>query len=138
MRSRVKRKGFNNAKPLCNALASRHAPIAANFYTGIGTWLQCKDSAVAESVMLKIIALGGIALPVHDSFIVRVGREGELEAAMAEAFNEVYPNIPSKYKRKVDLLELRQASNLLNDQLPEFAEDLDSLAVSDWQRLLNS
>jgi hypothetical protein len=101
----ISRENIKHANQLCNALFDRHSPIGSSFFSGAGIELQFLDSCIAESVMLKVIALGGIALPIHDSFIVRAGREEELETAMDQAFQEMYPNIPPLHKRNETLYQ---------------------------------
>lgn len=127
--------GVQDASELCKKLGHRHAPIAKHFSTGIGTFLQFLDSRLAESVMLKIVALGGIALPVHDSFIVRAGREEELKSAMDEAFKEQFPNVSALYKRKETLLEIydKQNPKKANDDF-EFVELDDEALMTELER----
>lgn len=134
----LKEKGIGNARLLCEALVDRHRPISNNFYSGKGTYLQFMDSRVAELVMLKIIALGGVALPVHDSFIVRKGREGELEAVMDQAFREIFPKIAPKHKRKIDILELKAKMKTDTEKGGDFVKGLADLSATELERLLNS
>lgn len=127
----LKREKIGNVEQLCDVLIKRHQPIAEFFFTGKGVDLQFEDSKIAELVMLKIIQLGGIALPVHDSFIVRNGREDELETAMREAFQEVFPGVESRFKRKEDVLELRAKVHGRGS----FSQSLKNVSDEDWQRM---
>jgi hypothetical protein len=89
-----------NAKKLCAVLNERHKAIAKHFYSGIGSYLQSIDSKMAETVMLRIIRLGGVALPIHDSFIVVGSREADLNSEMNAAFNRFFQGTKSKQKAK--------------------------------------
>jgi hypothetical protein len=74
-----------------------HKPIQHLFFTGVGNKLQFKDSCIAESVLLQFADQNQAALPIHDSFIMRVGHAGELEEAMRRAFyGEFKADIPIK------------------------------------------
>ena len=61
-----------------------HAPIAQYFGTAYGVKLQYLDSQIAESVMQRM--LPEPCLPIHDSFIVRVGQSNKLKKIMNEEF----------------------------------------------------
>jgi hypothetical protein len=87
-------------RALTDSIMRRHQPISHHFFSGKGVSLQFEDSQLAEDVMLEIIELGGIALPVHDSFIVRIGREDELLDAMRKAFVKHFPGAKPLAKSK--------------------------------------
>lgn len=123
--------GVKNPKELCDALIERHKPISGYFFTGIGVHLQFMDSQIAEKVMLKTIDLGGIALPVHDSFIVRSGREHELKVSMQEAFHEVIQGIPAAMKRKESIYEQQQREQKKPDDEISFVESTEE----DWKEI---
>jgi hypothetical protein len=57
--------------------------------TDTGLLLQFLDSEIAEKVMLDLIPQGIVALPVHDSFLVRQDFLPQLRTAMLKAFEEV-------------------------------------------------
>jgi hypothetical protein len=74
-----------------------HKPIKDLFFCGTGNKLQFVDSCIAESVMLHFAKQNLVALPVHDSFIMREQYAGELEEAMRRGFyNEFQADIPLK------------------------------------------
>ena len=75
-------------KELSNRLLELHRPVQHHFYTGVGTYLQFRDSQIAERIMLRFIKekSGAVVLPVHDSFIVHHGYETELQEMMIEEF----------------------------------------------------
>ncbi|MEZ7812382.1 MAG: hypothetical protein QMB16_01630 [Paracoccaceae bacterium] len=84
-----------------------HKPIQNLFFTGIGNKLQFKDSCIAESVMLQFAGQNQVALPIHDSFIMRVGHSGELEEAMRRAFyGEFQADIPIKREVIIERIAL--------------------------------
>ena len=74
-----------------------HKPIKDQFFCGIGNKLQFVDSGIAESVMLHFAKQHLVALPIHDSFIMREQYAGELEEAMRRGFyNKFQADIPLK------------------------------------------
>jgi len=76
---------------LSNRLSELHRPIQHHFYTGVGNYLQFRDSQIAERIMLRFIRekAGAVVLPVHDSFIVHHGYETELHNMMIEEFQRL-------------------------------------------------
>tara|TARA_B100000767_G_C19699847_1_gene507900 strand:- start:604 stop:1062 length:459 start_codon:yes stop_codon:yes gene_type:complete len=74
-----------------------HKPIEHLFFDGIGNRLQFEDSCICESVMLHFAAMDAPSLPVHDSFIMHHGFDGELEETMRRSFHERFgSDIPAK------------------------------------------
>ncbi len=80
-------KGWN-WKQLVEAVEAHHAPIAKHFRTGVGVRLQRTDSDIAEAVMLTMMERKKLALPIHDSFVVKLGQENELKDVMIREFTE--------------------------------------------------
>lgn len=75
---------------ILDKLLAKHKAISEFFYTGKGLELQCKDSQVAELVMLNMWNKHGvIVLPVHDSFIVSAASIDDLKAEMLTSFDEI-------------------------------------------------
>jgi hypothetical protein len=68
-------------------------PIRHRFYDPkIGKRLMYLDSKIAEEVMLRMITESRtIALPIHDSFVVRKGYDIDLKRYMEEAFRAQFP-----------------------------------------------
>jgi len=84
-------------KELRQRILDAHKPIQNLFFTGKGNQLQFKDSCVAENVMLQFAEKNQVALPIHDSFMMREGFAGDLEEAMRRAFyHEFEADIPIK------------------------------------------
>jgi hypothetical protein len=78
---------YEAANKLLDAITARHAPIADALHSGAGLRLQRIDSDMAAYVTRKAVKEGIVALPVHDEFIVRQGRDADLvQAWMHEAF----------------------------------------------------
>lgn len=114
---------------ILDAVKKRHEPIAKFFTTGIGLELQRTDSDIAEHVMLDLMEQGIVALPVHDSFIVPLGKEDALKTAMLKAF-EVHAGAEIKVDADQSWLDDLIAEN------PDVIEldDLDVRHISDfWQ-----
>jgi len=75
-------------KELKELLYTKHAPIKDYFNSGAGLRAQRIDSNIANDVMLAFAEIGEVVLPVHDSFIVRVGLAAHLKEDMREAFRK--------------------------------------------------
>lgn len=69
-----------------SAFRAKHSAIAKHFKSAAWGWLQRLDSDLAEAVMLSFVKMGYPCLPIHDSFIVHHGLEGDVVAAMEDAF----------------------------------------------------
>ena len=67
----------------------RHPVFKLAVKTDTGLHLQFLDSEIAEKVILELMPQGIVALPVHDSFLVRQDFLHQLTAAMLKAFEEV-------------------------------------------------
>ena len=68
----------------------RHPIIEPHLNTDIGLQLQFTESEIAFRVMRKMMHEHKVAvLPVHDSFLVRLGYEKHLQQEMADAFETV-------------------------------------------------
>ena len=94
-------------RELRQRILEAHKPIQHLFFTGIGNKLQFKDSCIAESVMLQFADQNQVALPIHDSFIMRQGYAGDLEEAMRRAFyNEFQSDIPIKQEVIIERIAL--------------------------------
>lgn len=84
-----------------------HEPIADKLTTGAGLETQFIDSQIASKVMDLMVDSYIVVLPIHDSFIVRLGYENELKEAMLQAFKELtlkdgqvttdYPRLPEHF-----------------------------------------
>ena len=77
------------AENLFNQLELKHPKIAKYFATGKGIELQYQDSQIAEKVMIRLARDNIVALPVHDSFIVRASHLIDLKEEMNKAYKEV-------------------------------------------------
>jgi hypothetical protein len=76
-------------KDLLSDLYDKHKPIDECFFSKSWSVMQRKDSDIAERVMIKMLDNGVVALPIHDSFIVRIGFQNDLIRAMEESFKEI-------------------------------------------------
>lgn len=75
---------------LVEAIRSRHALIADQFFAGAGLRLQFEDSQIAEEIMIDFATSRGMVplLPVHDSFICHHGYLEEVEKMMRDKFRK--------------------------------------------------
>ncbi|MBA4160501.1 MAG: hypothetical protein C0515_00105 [Novosphingobium sp.] len=76
---------FAVAVRLIADVRSVHRPIERAFHSDAGARLMRQDSRIAGRVLGQLLKKGIVALPVHDSFIVKTKDQAELEAAMIEA-----------------------------------------------------
>ena len=74
---------------LVQLVFERHPIIKSVLNTDTGLYLQFLDSEIAETVMLDLMSQGIVALPVHDSFLVREEFLPDLRRAMSRAFEKV-------------------------------------------------
>ena len=109
-------------------VAMAHKPIADLFNSGIGLDTQFIDSQIAEQVMLRMADEGHVVLPIHDSFIVRLGYEYRLREVMLEVFEEV---VGKDGKVKTDHPRLRRhfgvEQSVINNEPDEPSRDLVDL-----------
>jgi hypothetical protein len=90
---------------LVNDIEARHSEIKEKFYDPtIGKQLMFHDSQIAEAVMLRMIReVRTVALPIHDSFIVRKGYDSDLNRIMEQEFHRLFET-PVKTKQPSSVL----------------------------------
>ena len=94
-------------RELRQRILDAHKPIQDLFFRAEGNKLQYRDSCVAESVMLQFAQQNQVALPIHDSFMMREGFAGDLEEAMRRAFyDEFQADIPIKREVIIERIAL--------------------------------
>ena len=71
---------------LIDATIKNHPELSDSFFTGAWAELQYQDSLIADYVLGHMQARGQVALPVHDSFIVKDQHLAQLFATMKEAY----------------------------------------------------
>lgn len=76
-------------KVIKKLVEEKHSAISHLFNSGVGLDAQFVDSQIAVVVMQKMMAQDILVLPIHDSFIVRVGHRATLHDTMHETFKEV-------------------------------------------------
>ena len=108
------------AEDLFNKLKLKHPKIAKYFATGIGIELQYRDSQIAEKVMIRLARDNIVALPIHDSFIVRVSHLNDLKEEMIRAYKEVLTTeaiIDKKESIRKEIEKQEQQRPLVKDQI---------------------
>lgn len=75
-----------NFKAVLKAAKAYHQPIAEFFCSGVGLSLQNQDSKMALDIVSSLMQRGIVALPMHDSFIVRREYDTELQTVMQEVY----------------------------------------------------
>jgi hypothetical protein len=102
------------------AIKRVHHPIARHLHSGVGVKLQYSDSILAQAIIIHMMEHHGIlVLPVHDSFIVRVGFEDELRETMEERFQAMFTNKPVL---KPDPVEIKDPHKEPDDAATDAAE----------------
>jgi hypothetical protein len=66
-----------------------HAPIVPLFGTALGLQQQRMDSGVIVSVLLRLKAMGIVALPIHDCLLVPVHKAAITQSIMETTFKEI-------------------------------------------------
>lgn len=107
-----------DANDLYKQLEQRHPKIRRYFGTGEGIKLQHIDAKIAEAVMMELVDQGVVALPVHDSFIVRRGCMIDLNPIMKQAFKRVVGA-----EGITDLKELSPEAMLINEKQRPLVKD---------------
>ncbi len=78
----------------------KHSCVKYRFGTGYGLRLQRIDSDMAEKVLLYFAKMNVACLPIHDSFIVHSGYEGELVDVMKYAYESVIRKVTRNWWAK--------------------------------------
>lgn len=79
------------AASLLHRIEEEHGLIADFFYNPpFGLMLMNIDSWICEKVLKKLMKQDILALPIHDSFIVKKSYEEELRRAMSDSFFELF------------------------------------------------
>jgi len=81
---------YARATSLIDAIKLRHPNIADLFHSDAGIRLQRRDADMAEMIMRRLIGLGIVVLPIHDSFITAVRHEADLVEAMNVAWIQCF------------------------------------------------
>ena len=116
---------------ISNAIIKTHSPIAHHFYSDAGRRLQKIDSEVAEIVLLHFTNRNIPILPVHDSFIMHHGFDGELSQMMQKAFNQIVGGNIDIDQKLVKRLPSMPEKNYADDDIEDV---FDLLAQSYMQR----
>lgn len=91
----IRRKGVGNIAALVAAIENKHSAIVGYFYTpGFGLHLQNTDSWIAQTIMKRLMDVGIVCLPIHDSFVVAKEHEAVLHRTMVEVFYEKVLQVP--------------------------------------------
>jgi len=76
-------------KQLLKQIELTHEPIFESLRSGAGLHAQFIESIIAEKVILDLLEQDVIVLPIHDSFIIRLGFANDLRESMQRNFKEV-------------------------------------------------
>lgn len=100
----------------------KHPILEPYLYSGYGLDLQFLDSQIAESIMLKLIQNNIAVLPIHDSFIVRLGYQDKLRDAMRETFNDL---VNKKAKVKSSPTKNQSTFGMLESEISILEHDIN-------------
>jgi len=81
---------YAKATSLIGAIKLRHPKIAGMFHSDAGIRLQRRDADMAEMIMRRLVGLGIVVLPIHDSFITAARHEADLVEAMNVAWTQCF------------------------------------------------
>lgn len=82
--------GINSATDLLKVLEDQHPQIEKYFYSGIGLSLQNTDSKIMHKVIMRLLLQHDVvALPIHDSVIVKSKYKDLLKGIMEEVYVDV-------------------------------------------------
>ena len=136
-------------KELLRLVREKHRAIEHLFYSGIGLDAQFVDSEIAINVLKKLMDQGILALPIHDSFIVRTGFRADLFDAMNIAFSEVTktqttldetgPSSRELFGLKLSEMDIQHRSSVITldkafDQLLQYPRGLMHNYVTSWRQ----
>ncbi len=79
---------------LMDAFKEKHAQIAGDFFAGVGLELQFLDSEIMEAILKRLLKLGLVALPMHDSIVCKSGRRWTVEYIMRQEYVKVFGHPP--------------------------------------------
>ena len=96
--------GIKNPTGLLKVLEAQHPEIESYFYSGVGLSLQNTDSKIMHKVIMRLLVeYDVIALPIHDSAVVKSTYKDVLKNMMEEVYTDV---MDVKPKLKVsDIME---------------------------------
>ena len=107
-------------------LEDKHPNIKKHFGSGRGVKLQYLDSQIAEQVMLNLARDNIVCLPVHDSFIVRMSHQIDLQEEMDKAFKDIV-GVDSRRERKAKVvgsdIHRQEAERLYGDKGHKFYDE---------------
>jgi hypothetical protein len=119
--------------PLIEATLERHPVLADCFFSTMWKELQYKDSQIAEYVLGDMKARKQLALPVHDSFVVKDQYIAHLYATMKEAYRMLginsIPDLKLKTGVNTDLSQpsFLELGRLMNRERIQQEKELESV-----------
>ena len=110
-----------------NMVERTHPDIIGLFQSESGLKAQFDDSRIAERVMLMLANEGILALPIHDSFIVRAGYISYLNQAMKQAFKEI---TGQSITVNAEIIKNPEHFGLSKDEVIELSDDIPSNIIN--------
>ena len=119
-----KRRGNDFLSKVLDLLKEKHRPIAHMLANDAGIDLMNQDAKIAERIITHFTRQGIPILAIHDSFIVPMGLETELDDTMQAAFTSVMQTTGSKIKEVTSHpLKYIPSSRYEPRRLPEWNTD---------------
>jgi len=120
---------------LKDLVLNKHKSIAHLFSTGVGLEAQYIDSQIAQKVMLVMMEEGLVVLPIHDSFIVRLGFQQWVEEVMEVVSLEV---LGSRVTTKADGARLPKHFGISKTEYSELSKEPEDNLVhgaNTWEEI---
>tara|TARA_R110000751_G_C13784776_1_gene481397 strand:+ start:111 stop:1601 length:1491 start_codon:yes stop_codon:yes gene_type:complete len=120
---------FEQLSEVAQRFEELHPLISDYLYLGNGLQLQCLDARIANLTMLRLSELNIVALPVHDSFIVKRVHERQLQEAMFSSFNSILEGSVNVGEGIVSTVETQGNGHF------DFATEIGSYSLYNIRRL---
>ena len=119
--SQEKKMTNDQLSELLERLKLKHSGIADQLASGAGIFLMKTDSEITSKIIAHFVHLDVPILTIHDSYIVPIGYEYELEEVMKQAFAEItgQPNARIKSVRELP----HEVEPLPDDYVPPITTD---------------
>jgi len=88
------KEGVKESPNLIEKVEMKHSRLRNYFYSRISNYLMRKESDIATEILMTAIKKGIIALPIHDSFIVKQVYHSAFKEIMCDVYSKQYGYSP--------------------------------------------
>jgi len=85
---------WNFSENLIESFKQRHILIADKFFSNVGIELQYLDSEIMKAVMQRLMNIGVVVLPVHDSIVCKASKANIAKIAMMQEYRNIMGFFP--------------------------------------------